>query len=122
MTSFSTLRMGNRKRGDGMKLEYDAGKLSALSEQELKALHKELIQLEEDAHKARGLAWRELMRRRPHVSEQTREERRQVRYREKIRDYEKQLEREKSPGIRKMIEGALANLKLEQLADSKRVT
>ena len=70
-----------------MRLEYDAGKLAGLAEQELKALHKELTQLEKDAHKARALAWKELTRRRSaRISEQTREKGRQARYRAKVRD------------------------------------
>ena len=106
-----------------MKLEYDAGKLAGLSEQELKALHKELTQLEKDAHKARALAWKELTRRRSaRISEQTREKGRQARYRAKVRELGKDLARPNvSPGMRRLIEGQLANLKIiETLRLAKR--
>ena len=106
-----------------MKLEYDAGKLAGLSETELRALHKELAQLEKDAHEARRLAWEELTRRRSaRISEQTREKGRQARYRAKVREYEKDLSRPNvSPGMRRLMEGQIGNLKmLEMLRLKKR--
>ncbi len=100
-----------------MKLEYDAGKLAGLSETELRALHKELAQLEKDAHEARRLAWEELTRRRSaRISEQTREKGRQARYRAKVREYEKDLARPNvSPGMRRLMEGRIGNLKMLEM-------
>ena len=101
-----------------MKLEYDAGKLAALSEQELKALHKELAQVERDAHKAARLAWEELTRRRSaRISEQTKEKRRQARHRTKIRELEGRREDKffkDDPQYRELIEFQIASEKARE--------
>jgi len=83
-----------------MKLEYDTSRLVSLSEEELEALHEELAQVERDAKTAARLAWEELTRRRSaRIPEQTKEKRKRVRQRAKIRGLEDELKKA-SPNMR----------------------